>query len=80
MKTQTNLTSFSSFTEMLTSLPDDAACRTYLEKEIWENGKPTCPHCGFQKYYILKTKGVFKGMYKCANCKERYTVTIQHHV
>ena len=67
---------FSNLTEMLAALPDDAACRTYLEQKVWVNGTPTCPHCGSQESYTLKTKGVFKGMYKCANCRERYTVTI----
>lgn len=72
------LASYNSFTHMLTALPDDAACRSYLESVRWTSGTPTCPHCGTadNKAMQLKTKGVFKGMYKCRSCRERFTVTI----
>ena len=60
---------------MLKALPDDESCRKYLELMRW-NGNPRCPHCGTDKKYELKTNGVFKGLYKCSNCRERYTVTI----
>jgi transposase-like protein len=76
MKKTKAIPQFKSFAKMLDVLPDEAACRNYLEQIRW-NGKPTCPHCGFQEHYVLKTKGVFKGMYKCKNCRERYTVTVQ---
>src|SRR5665213_478946 len=66
---------FKSLTEMLSALPNDMACREYLEMKIW-GGVPTCPHCGSQHSYTLKTKGVFKGMYKCVDCQQRYTVTV----
>jgi transposase-like protein len=72
---QNKLIAFDSLYTMLQALPDDTICREYLESVRW-SGKPTCPHCGFQEHYELKTKGEFKGMYKCKNCRERYTVTI----
>ena len=65
---------FSTLLEMTDLLPTDDACRDYLEQRIWEDGKPVCPYCGSGKHYILKTKGHFKGMYKCGDCKERYNV------
>lgn len=70
-------TEFKSFASMLTALPTDAACREYLELQRW-GGVPTCPHCDVvdANHYKLKTKGEFKGMYKCKACKERFTVTV----
>ena len=77
MTQDNNNIKLNSFVEMLTSLPNDAACRTYLEQKVW-GGIPTCFHCGVQseKHYSLKTKGVFKGQYKCKDCRERFTVTL----
>lgn len=68
---------FGSFVEMLTVLPDDNACRIFLEDLRW-NGKPVCPHCGSvnENHYKLNTKGVFNGLYKCKDCRERFTVTV----
>ena len=62
---------------MTSALPNDKACREYLELRRW-GGTPTCPHCATMddKHYKLNVKGVFKGMYKCKSCKERFTVTV----
>ena len=77
MVNQDNFLAFNSFSQMLEKLPTDAACREYLELVRW-NGTPTCVHCGSanEKHYRLNVKGEFKGMYKCRDCKERFTVTI----
>lgn len=72
---QTKFTAFTSFAKMLEVLPDDNSCREYLELIRW-NGEPRCPQCGYTDSYRLKTKGVFKGLYKCSNCRERFTVTV----
>lgn len=71
------LPKFNSFAHMLQVLPDDETCRNYLEMILW-NGIPTCPHCAVvdKDAYRLKTKGEFRGQYKCKSCKERFTVTI----
>ena len=68
---------FTSFAQMVTALPDDKACREYLELKRW-NGTPVCPHCGVvdANHYKLNVKGEFKGMYKCKGCKQRFTVTV----
>lgn len=73
----TEQTSFKSFAEMLAVLPTDTVCRNFLEQLRW-NGIPICPHCGVQDlgHYQLKVKGEFKGMYKCKDCRERFTVTV----
>ena len=77
METLTKSTTFKSFYEMLQVLPDDNACRLFLEYLHW-NGTPVCPHCGSvnAKHYELKTKGVFTGLRKCKDCRERFTVTV----
>ena len=78
MKTEATKVKFNSLTTMLDSLGNDAECRVYLESKVWADGVPTCPYCGSNKHYILKSGGEFKGMYKCGapGCKKRYTVTI----
>jgi transposase-like protein len=77
MKNVSKITSFKSFAQMLEALPDDNSCREYLEQIRWE-GTPVCIHCGVQsdKHYKLKTKGEFKGLYKCNSCRERFTVKV----
>src|ERR1700744_4578352 len=77
METLTKSTTFKSFYEMLQVLPDDNACRLFLEYLHW-NGTPVCPPCGSvnAKHYELKTKGVFTGLRKCKDCRERFTVTV----
>lgn len=71
-----NITIFKSLVDMLQMLPNDGVCRIYLEKIRW-NGEPICPHCGVKSvtHYKLKTKGEFKGLYKCQDCRKRFTVT-----
>lgn len=66
---------FTSFAAMVTALPNNEACRQYLELRRW-GGVPTCTHCGVvdAAHYRLKVKGEFKGMYKCKSCKQRFTV------
>jgi transposase-like protein len=77
MKTSKTPQKFGSFVEMLTVLTDDNACRIFLEDLRWD-GKPVCPHCGSinENHYKLNTKGVFNGLYKCKDCRERFTVTV----
>jgi len=77
METSTKSTTFKSFYDMLEVLPNDNACRLFLEDLRW-NGTPVCPHCGSinESHYKLNTKGEFKGLYKCKDCRERFTVTV----
>ncbi len=54
--------------------------REFLEKLRWPNG-PVCPHCGCCDIYTLKAKQGSKhpvppGVYKCAACREKFTVRI----
>lgn len=69
------LSEFDSFASMLEALPDDKSCREYLESIRW-GGTPTCPDCKCKESYRLKVKNEFRGMYKCSECRRRYTVTV----
>jgi transposase-like protein len=77
MKTAKKPLIFASFPDMLEMLSDENACRKYLENLLW-NGKPVCPHCGSENkdHYELKVNGKFKGLRKCKDCRERFTVNI----
>ncbi len=68
---------FKSFAQMLQALPDETSCREYLENIRW-GGEPECPHCGSKtnEHYKLKVKGHFNGLYKCKDCRKRFTVTV----
>lgn len=76
MKIAHGIIAFKSLVSLLLALPDDTACRGYLERTLWRDGLPICPHCTSKKHYVLTNKGEHKGMYKCADCRKRYTVLI----
>lgn len=77
MKNTDTVTNFKSFAHMLEKLPTDTACREFLEHLRWGD-MPVCTKCGSvnKDHYELKTKGEFKGLRKCKDCKERFTVTV----
>jgi transposase-like protein len=55
---------------------DEEAAREYLEANRWPDG-PVCPHCGVSGHaYELAGKSTRKGLYKCASCRQPFTVTI----
>ena len=50
--------------------------RVYLEAQVWPNGR-VCPHCGVVgEHYELHGKSNRAGLYKCADCREPFTVTV----
>ncbi|MGB7131605.1 MAG: IS1595 family transposase, partial [Candidatus Sulfotelmatobacter sp.] len=54
--------------------------RAFLENLRWPNG-PVCPHCKGMKAYKLKPKANSKkpvrpGVYKCHDCEQQFTVTV----
>jgi len=59
----------------------EEAARKYFEQIRWPNG-PVCPHCGNgeeQRIYRVMPnpeKKVRHGLYKCAECKQQFTVTV----
>jgi transposase-like protein len=59
---------------------DESKARTFLESKRWPNGA-VCPHCGSKDAYKLTAKPGSKspvrpGVYKCAACREQFTVRI----
>lgn len=67
--------SFKSLKQMLDALRTEEECKGYLDTLRW-NGKPVCPHCGSMSkgHYKLTQGGEFKGLYKCRDCKNCFTV------
>lgn len=66
---------FKNLLQLITSMPDEAACRKYLASQRWPDGKIMCPHCGQEdKVYVIEngTK------YKCASplCYKKFSVTV----
>lgn len=49
---------------------DEITCKHYIAKLRWQ-GKPVCPHCQHTKSYLFAN-----GDYKCAKCRQKYTVRI----
>lgn len=50
--------------------------RDYLEEIRWPDG-PVCPHCGnVEKIYELSGDSHRPGLYKCAECRKQFTVTV----
>lgn len=66
---------FHSLLDIIETLDTEEKCREYLEEVRW-NGEPICPHCGSisKHHYKLTQNGEFKGLYKCKDCRERFTV------
>jgi len=69
----------------LTSLAKEYAsekkARKLFESLRWPEGKPVCPHCGFDETYKLTSKADSKtqlraGVYYCAACRKPFTATV----
>jgi hypothetical protein len=55
---------------------DEDKARKHLESIRWPDG-PICPHCGVvDEAYKLDGETTRKGLYKCAGCREPFTVTV----
>src|SRR5271168_4981310 len=68
--------------ELAKRFSDEDKAREFLEKQRWPEG-PICPHCGeLDNAYRLAPKvskkdtHVRKGVWKCAGCREQFTVTV----
>lgn len=59
---------------------DDDSARRYLEGILWPSG-PVCPHCGEGETayrLVSRPESVHRlaaGIYKCARCRSRFSVT-----
>jgi transposase-like protein len=59
---------------------DAVKAREFLENLRWPNGA-VCPHCGCKTAYKLTAKPTSKkpvrpGVYKCKDCEQQFTVTV----
>jgi transposase-like protein len=59
---------------------DNEKARALLESIRWPNG-PVCPHCKFTEVYKIVARPGSKrparaGLYKCAACRDQFTVTV----
>lgn len=58
--------------EFMEQFPDELACIKFLEAILWD-GKPTCTHCGHERYYPYKDGK----RYKCAKCRQIYNIKLK---
>lgn len=65
---------FNNLRELIVSMPTEQACKEYLFKMRWADGKIICPYCGHGKSYIIENGN----RYKCASkeCYKRFTITV----
>jgi transposase-like protein len=65
--------------ELAQHFSNEDAAREFIEKLRWPEG-PVCPHCGeINNAYKLEPKPgskTRKGLWKCAGCREQFTVTV----
>lgn len=60
----------------VSKLTEDQA-RAALEAIRWPDGKAVCPHCGgMDEVTKLEGKQYRAGLYRCADCREQFTVTV----
>ena len=64
---------FNNLRELITSMPDEKACRDYLIQQRW-NGKPICPYCFCDKVYVIEDGKRFKCGHK--ECYKKFSVTV----
>ncbi|HLK27574.1 MAG TPA: IS1595 family transposase [Puia sp.] len=62
---------FKNLRELISTMPDEKACRDYLAKERW-NGVIICPYCQHDKCYVIENGKRFK----CASreCYQKFSV------
>ncbi len=53
----------------------EAGARDLIEEVRW-HGTPACPHCGSERAYRLKGSATRPGVWKCAECRKQFTVTV----
>jgi transposase-like protein len=62
------------FNELMASFPDENSCRQYLTERRWPNGKVTCPRCGNEKVWALKSRPFHWQCQKCGKTGYRFSV------
>jgi transposase-like protein len=62
------------FNELMASFPDENSCRQYLTERRWPNGRVTCPRCGNEKVWALKSRPFHWQCQKCGKTGYRFSV------
>jgi len=56
---------------------NEEAAYAFVEKQLWPNGEPVCPHCGvISQAGRLQGKSNRPGLWKCYACRKPFTVKI----
>jgi transposase-like protein len=61
--------------QQVLNLTEDQA-RAYIEKHLWPDGQPVCPHCGSIDAYRMQGATVRAGLCRCRDCEKQFTVTV----
>src|ERR1700733_4837135 len=67
--------------QVMAQFSTEEKARAYFENLLWPNGS-VCPHCGnanqerIYKVTANPSKKIRNGLYKCADCREGFTVTM----
>lgn len=74
---------FKSLIELNDYFKEEKTCYEFLAYQIWDEGKPVCPHCGSLKVYTTKSRSTKPSKkdipeYRCAakECALKFTVTV----
>ena len=74
---------FKSLPDLLDFFKDEKTCFEFLAHQIWDEGKPVCPHCGSTHVYTGKSRSKNPAKkdipeYRCANkeCAKKFTATV----
>src|SRR5260221_3380033 len=74
---------FKSLIELNGYFKEEKTCYEFLALQIWDNGKPVCPHCNSTKVYTTKSRSAKPSKkdipeYRCANkeCAKKFTATV----
>jgi len=76
-------TDFKSLIELNDYFKEEKTCYEFLASQIWDEGKPVCPHCGSAHVYTTKSRSNKSSKkdvpeYRCANkeCTKKFTATV----
>lgn len=76
-------TNFKSLLQLNDYFKEEATCYEFLAHQIWDEGKPVCPHCNGTHIYTTKSRSplVHKNgipEYRCASkeCGKKFTATV----
>jgi len=73
---------FKSIIQLNDYFKEEKTCYEFLAKQIWDDGKPICPHCNSLKTYVTKNRSSNAAKkdipeYRCSekNCSKKFSVT-----